>query len=243
LRGVSDEFELCHSHGAFYYQRKSQRERDRALPLPGPASPPVAPAPGGDWAHAIERAAARITELAAEPPARRAEPSSSHAGGFSLSVALDLLHRERFAEALAHVRGLPPDEPEALLLEAVLLASSSQFAEAEGACRRLLHLDALNAGAHYVLALCDAAAGRAERAVYHDRVALYLDPGFAMPRLHLGLLLRRAGDRAGARLELARARSLLEREDAARLSMFGGGFNRGALLELCAAELQLTGGT
>jgi hypothetical protein len=36
---------------------------------------------------------------------------------------------------------------------------------------------------------------------------------------------------------------LLEREDSARLLMFGGGFNRSALLALCSAELELTGGS
>jgi chemotaxis protein methyltransferase CheR len=243
LRGISDDFHLCHSHDAFYYQRKSDRER--ALPVPTPARDErsVEASAGGDWALAIERAAARITQLAGDPPVVRLEAGST--GPASLGVALDLLHRERFAEALGHVRALPADarDPEALLLEAVLLASSSQFAEAEAVCRRLLQLDELNAGAHYVLALCDAAAGCSERAVYHDRVALYLDPAFAMPRLHLGLLLRRSGDRAAARLELGHARALLEREDGARLLMFGGGFSRAALLALCNAELQLTRGS
>ena len=245
LRGVCDDFHLCHSHGAFYYQRKSERELTRppaAAALPAVAWPPAAG--GGDWAQAIERAAARISQLAGEPPAARIERSAAPVAAAGLGVALELLHDERFAEALGHVRALPPEarDPEALLLEAVLLASSSQFAEAEGVCRRLLQLDELNAGAHYVLALCDAGGGHSERAVYHDRVALYLDPGFAMPRLHLGLLLRRSGDRGGARLELSQARALLEREDAARLLMFGGGFNRSALLALCRAELDLTGG-
>jgi chemotaxis protein methyltransferase CheR len=63
-----------------------------------------------------------------------------------------------------------------------------------------------------------------------------------MPRLHLGLMLRREGQTATAREELAQARSLLEREDAARLLMFGGGFKRNALLALCDAELELTAG-
>lgn len=243
LRGLSEAFELRHDHGAFYYQRKSERER----PSPARERPdlPLASSAGGDWALAIERAAARVTQLAGEPPGARAESSNAQASAPSLGAALELLQRERFAEALGQVRALPEGarDREVLLLEAVLLASSSQFVEAEGVCRRLLELDELNAGAHYVLALCDAAAGRSEGAVYHDRVALYLDPGFAMPRLHLGLMLRRSGDRAAARLELGQARALLEREDAARLSMFGGGFNRGALLALCNAELQLTGGS
>jgi chemotaxis protein methyltransferase CheR len=162
-----------------------------------------------------------------------------------LSRALDLLHTERFTEALDHVRALPADaarDPEAMLLEAVLLASGDKFADAEAVCQRLLGIDELNAGAHYVLALCNAGVGRVERAIHHDQVATYLDPGFSMPRLHLGLMLRRGGDRAAARVELARARSLLEREDAARLLLFGGGFNRSALLALCNAELELTGG-
>ena len=106
-------------------------------------------------------------------------------------------------------------------------------------CQRLLALDELNAGAHYVLALCSAGGGRVDRAVHHDRVATYLDPGFAMPRLHLGLMLRREGERAAARGSSPRRRSLLEREDGARVLMFGGGFNRNALLALCDAELEL----
>ena len=58
-----------------------------------------------------------------------------------------------------------------------------------------------------------------------------------MPRLHLGLLARRAGDHALARRELERRSRLLEREDAARLLLFGGGFSREALVALCRAEL------
>ena len=130
-----------------------------------------------------------------------------------------------------------------MLLEAVLLASAGRFDDAERACQRLLALDELNAGANYVLALCSAGGGRLERAVHYDRVATYLDPAFAMPRLHLGLMLRREGERVQAREELVHARSLLEREDAARLLMFGGGFNRHALLALCDAELELASGT
>ncbi|MGH3087155.1 MAG: CheR family methyltransferase, partial [Gammaproteobacteria bacterium] len=69
------------------------------------------------------------------------------------------------------------------------------------------------------------------------------DPTFAMPRLHLGLLARRAGDREAARRELAQALSLLQREEASRLLLFGGGFVREALVALCRAELVAAGGT
>jgi chemotaxis protein methyltransferase CheR len=60
--------------------------------------------------------------------------------------------------------------------------------------------------------------------------------------LHLGLLARRAGDRAAARQEFARALTLLQGEDASRLVLFGGGFGRDALLALCRAELVASGG-
>ncbi len=122
------------------------------------------------------------------------------------------------------------------------MTHGGQLSGAEDACRRLLELDELNAGAHYVLALCRESAGDERGAADHDQVAAYLDPAFAMPRLHLGLLARRAGDRDAARRELAQALALLEREDPSRLLLFGGGFNRAALLALGRAELHACGG-
>jgi chemotaxis protein methyltransferase CheR len=254
LRGISQDFHLCHTHGAFYYQRKTERERSLHPPPAPPAlrnwrePPPEVAMDPSDWVAEIQRAAARITLLASEPggsarpPSAPLEPPARRA--LDLSRALDLLHREQFSEALDQVRARPAHaalDPEAMLLEAVLLASAGRFSEAEDMCRSLLGVDELNAGAHYVLALCSAGAGKPDRAVHHDRVAMYLDPGFAMPRLHLGLLLRREGNRAAAHVALGQARSLLEREDAARLLMFGGGFKRSALLALCSAELEQTG--
>jgi chemotaxis protein methyltransferase CheR len=261
LRGISHDFHLRHTHEAFYYQRKSQRELSQPAP-PLPSERPWPPPPeveAGAWVEEIGRAAARIAALTATPLAvgRRAEgppvdvrpgatPAARRAHArarLDLSAALDLLHKEQFSEALDQVRGLPVEassDPDAMLLEAVLLASAARFDESERTCQRLLAIDELNAGAHYVLALCRAGGGHLDQAVHHDRVATYLDPGFAMPRLHLGLMLRREGQRATAREELARARSLLEREDGARLLLFGGGFSRGALLALCDAELELT---
>jgi chemotaxis protein methyltransferase CheR len=59
-----------------------------------------------------------------------------------------------------------------------------------------------------------------------------------MPRLQLGLMARRAGDWEGARKELSQALLLLEREDASRLLLFGGGFGREALIALCRTELK-----
>jgi hypothetical protein len=50
-------------------------------------------------------------------------------------------------------------------------------------------------------------------------------------------LLRRAADRA-ARREFEQAIVLLEREDAARLLFYGGGFSRATLMAWCRAELE-----
>jgi len=270
LRGMSHEFHLCHTHEAFYYRRKSSRELSQSVPPPAPDRSWREPPPDVEqsaWVEEIGRAAARIAALTEEPARQkgnsaqpkgqagtsRARPESAESAlraharaSLDLGPALDLLHKEQFSAALDQVRALPSDaasDPEAMLLEAVLLASSGRFDEADRVCQCLLAVDELNAGAHYVLALCSAGGGRLDRAVHHDRVATYLDPGFAMPRLHLGLMLRREGERAQARQELGQARSLLEREDGARLLMFGGGFNRNALLALCDAELELTSGT
>jgi chemotaxis protein methyltransferase CheR len=125
-----------------------------------------------------------------------------------------------------------------LLLEATLLVHSGQSAAAKEVASRLLRVDDRNAGAHYILALCQAHAGHHDRAVEHHRAAAQIDPAFAMPRLHLGLLAHRAGDRGAARREFAQALVLLEREDASRLLLFGCGFNREALMSLCASALK-----
>jgi chemotaxis protein methyltransferase CheR len=107
---------------------------------------------------------------------------------------------------------------------------------------QLLERDELNTGAHYLLALCRESAGDRQGALDHDSAAVYLDPAFAMPRVHLGLMARRAGDSEGARRELGQALLLLKREEASRLLLFGGGFTRDALIALCRAELVSAGG-
>jgi chemotaxis protein methyltransferase CheR len=256
LRGISHEFELCQSHGAFYYRKKPlagvwTEEASRPIDVALPEGSCALRLPTGlHWTDSIGRAAARIDALSREP---LQTGSSSPDHGVSrdpappfhsdLSVPLSLLRTEQFAEALAAVRALPvrlAADPDALLLEAVLLTSQGEWSSAESSCRRLLSLDELNAGAHYVLGLCGAGAERLDTATYHQRVAIYLDPHFAMPRLQLGLLLRRKGESSEARRELIQARALLERENASRLLMFGGGFGRAALLALCDAELAAT---
>ena len=107
---------------------------------------------------------------------------------------------------------------------------------------RLLVLDEMNAGAHYLMAVCQEHTGDVLAAAEHDQTAIYLDPAFAMPHLHLGLLAKRLGDLATARRELSEALALLPREDASRILLFGGGFHREALTQYCQSQLRACGG-
>jgi chemotaxis protein methyltransferase CheR len=246
LRGVSDDFHLRHTHETFYYERKDSIEPAcLRLPQLGPRSISAGTSAALDeaWFETIAKATERVAALVSEPSVA-SPPACPPSVRWDLAPALDLLRQERFAEALDYVRSGPPQaasDPDLILLEATLLAHGGQFAAEEDACLRLLSVDEFNAGAHYVLALCREHSEHRGQASEHDRVAAYLDPAFAMPRLHLGLLARHAGDRDAARRELAQALVLLKREDASRILLFGGGFNREALVALCESALKENG--
>ena len=249
LRGVSDRFHLRHTHGTFYYELKGAGEPERVAPLaqPVPSSRPVSPAImdlGEHWFDTIRKASERVAALLAPPMANGATVHTPVLA-WDPAPALHLFREERYAEALDCVRGRPPltdQDPDVLLLEATLLAHGGHVAAAEAMCQRLLHVDEFNAGAHYVLALCSEHSAQQDRAVEHYKVAAYLDPEFAMPRLHLGLLARRMGNRDEARRELTEAIALLKREDPSRVLLFGGGFGREALVALSASALKECGG-
>jgi chemotaxis protein methyltransferase CheR len=156
-----------------------------------------------------------------------------------------MLRQERFADAMVLLQALPAGsqtDTDAQLLRAVLLTNGGKLTDAEIVCQQILSKDELHAGAHYLVALCREHAGDRRAAGEHDQVATYLDAGFAMPHLHLGLLARRSGHPEQARTELSRALTLLAREDASRILLYGGGFSREALVELCRAELRMCGG-
>ncbi len=260
LRGVSHDFHLRHTHRTFYYQRKDALEEAQippariSAPFASATPTPLPPSAGSldwttTWIDTVQNASDRIRALAAAPKpdaSKSAEKSErERARKANLAPALDLLREERFADALASIDAESDDlaqDGDALLLRAVLLTHRGEIERAERSCARLLDLDDANAGAHYVLALCRENAGDARKAVDHDQIAAYLDPTFAMPRLHLGLLARRSGDRATAQRELDRAIVLLEREEASRLLLFGGGFEREGLMALCRGELRKLGG-
>ena len=249
LRGVSQDFHLRHTHETFYYQRRDAPEVARAPPTSPRLEPSVPDSPSledSSWVDAIQRASERVLQLsrapqpavreAAEAPSVRPVPAR-----FDLEPAVELLRQERHREAMDLLHALPESsrsDPDAQLLRAALLTNSGMLAEAEAMCGEILRKDELSAGAHYLMALCREHAGDRRAALQHDQAAIYLDAEFAMPHLHVGLLARRSHDREGARSELGRALTLLAREDAARILLFGGGFTREALVALCRSELR-----
>jgi chemotaxis protein methyltransferase CheR len=256
---------LRHTHETFYYQRPEAHETTCVVNVPQPRddhdsfqrSVPAVVEPGDSWFNTIRRASERIANLTQEKSGPAIGGSGSTSGHSARSktaptpalwdraLAIELLRKERFQEATELLRVLPEEskaDPDTQLLLAVLLANGGDLPEAENVCLRVLKIDELNAGAHYVMALCREHAGDREAAVEHDQAATYLDSAFAMPHLHLGLVAKRSADAETARRELGLALPLLDREDASRILLFGGGFTRKALVEFCRAELHACGG-
>ncbi len=248
LRGISEEFALCNSHGSFYYRRNDGAPSGRAGAIEfavRPSLPQSSSSPSQQdvaWFDAIGRASERVAVLlpmcGAEGQAAQARPILPP---FDPAPTIELLREERFAEALHRLRAQSNGcdrNGQALLLEAALLVLCGEIAAAEAAASRLLSLDADNAGGHYLLGLCCEHAGDGSGAAEHHWASSTLDPSFAMPRLQLGLLARRRGDRETACREFAQARVLLKGEDAARLILFGGGFSRESLVALCESAIK-----
>ena len=289
LRGVSDDFVLCHTHDAFYYRRKPAISSlipysHRAPALPGswlsqPAngasngsapeasrihaelpnslppesaalSSPVLPLDTA-WMQEIERSTERVRGLHASrtrsqsPKSSPAHPASaSRTAAEAMQHLLSLLIAEHYAEILTEIATLPADlqnDPDAQLLLALAHLNRREIAHADSVCRALLQRDSMNSSGHYILALCREQLADLPGAVKHDRIAIYLDPSFAMPHLHLALLARRSRDVRTARREFENANLLLARENTSRLTMFGGGFTREALRNLCRRELHALG--
>jgi chemotaxis protein methyltransferase CheR len=258
LRGVSRDFHLCHTHDTFYYQRRAGNDAsiewdnsphvpqdDFARTLPGVVETTES------WVDVIQRASENIAALYSRPVAdaedvevEASSPTHSIARPRDFGSVHEAMRLERFSDALALLSALPTDaheEPEALLLRAALLTNCGRLDDAEETCNRLIALDELSAGAHYLTALCREHAGDAPGAIEHDQIAIHLDDSFAMPHLHMGLIARRGGDFQGAQREIARALVLLASEDSSRLLLFGGGFSRETLLQLCRTELRTIG--
>ena len=178
---------------------------------------------------------------ASEPDADLARPAETSAEVHNRALAM--LREERFADGLALLADGLPDSPEPrdALLHGVLLAQAGRLGEATGLARRLIDESGLYPDAHQLLGLCLEDYSAEDEAIGQYRLAAYLDPTFALPRLRLGQLARRRGDARAAAVELERALELLAREDEERITLFGGGFGRISLTVLCRSELDACG--
>lgn len=233
LRDLSDDFELQSSHNCFYYRSPSGRSSSHTLVSPQPRPESTY---SKNWFESIQASSDRVRQLSDLPALTT--PTTSTA---DLSRIWKLYEQERYSEAMPCLQRLSPEtlqSPEALLLQALLQLHLGNFEEAEKLCKELLPQKSFASGARYLLGLCREGLGDPKGAVLEHRAARTLDPGFAMPSLHLGLLARRADERSSARRELENALLLLQQEDISRLRMFASGFSRDSLLALCRSELK-----
>lgn len=247
LRGISHEFNLLHTHETFYYKKKS--------PLEVSQNPEMnINDESNTWFEKIALSAKKIVTLSE----RNSEPHHKKNGyienrksiNFILDneinqkKAMDLLKEERFEEAMQVLQSLSKESQEDIdskLLIAVIHTNRGEIKEAEKVCHSILASDDLNAEAHYLFALCCEYTGRYPEAIKQNQTALYLDPTFSMPHLHLGLLLKKIGEVDAAKQELNQAMNYLEKEETSRIILFGGGFNRTALIRFCKTEFEMLG--
>jgi chemotaxis protein methyltransferase CheR len=151
-----------------------------------------------------------------------------------------LFEEERYAEACQWLEALPVyerEQPLMQLLRAALHLQAGRFQEAERLGAVLAEESSPDAGAHYLLGLCreQAGDGVSARACYER--AVHLEPTFALGHLRLGMLARREGASSTARVALRLALTLLAHERPAFLALFGGGFGRHGLMQVCQREL------
>jgi chemotaxis protein methyltransferase CheR len=243
LRGISDSFALCNTHDTFYYRLNESDDHGRVVSF-RPRLTAAAPRnliEDVSWFDEIRLASDRVAALLPTPADACAPTTEIAPETTDLAPVFQLLRQERFGEALVRVRSdgrFHAPCRDTSLLEALLLIHLGQIAAATDAILGILAIDGRYAPAHYMLGLCREHEGAHSRAIENHRTAAQFDSDFAMPRLHLGLLLRRNGDWEQAQREFAAAAALLEREDDARILLFGGGFNRDALRTLCDSAMK-----
>jgi chemotaxis protein methyltransferase CheR len=210
-RGFSASFEVMQAGEAFYHRR-------RTAPVAAVAD------------------AARVRPAA--PVAVSLEPLPEPPG---MDRAWRLLEEERYGEAQAWLERLPEGDREqsgTRLLKAVLHFQSGHFPEAERAAESLVDTGRAEAAVYYLLGLCREQAGDEGGARHRYARAVHLEPTFALGHLRLGILARRAREAMPARVALRLALTLLAHEQPVHLALFGGGFGRHGLMQVCQQELR-----
>ena len=259
LRGISQDFSLCHSHESFYYRRRHKlsgrplnlgitqtwSELSGVEHLSDATLPPPASFESTLWYEDILRSSQRVQTLTADTPGAVAETTVERIYQGNPAEAqrliLQLLAEDKFQEAMALLpadASGQADDMDTLLVRAILLINAHRMPEAQRICQMLLAKDEMNAGAHYLMALCFEQAGDPQRATEHDEVATYLDPTFSMPYLHRAFMAKKSKNWPSAKHLFDRALVLLNYEEASRLLLFGGGFRRPMLQDLCQREIR-----
>ncbi|WP_225414566.1 CheR family methyltransferase [Stigmatella hybrida] len=222
-RGFSESFEVLQAGEAFYHRRRT---------APAPSGPPEPPP--------LAVRAPRAAEASASvPSAWNPKPSPHEPPG--MDRAWRLLEEERYAEAQAWLEQLPEADREqssARLLRAVLHFQSGHFPEAERVAESLVATGRAEAAVYYLLGLCREQAGDDGGARHRYARAVHLEPTFALGHLRLGILARRAREAMPARVALRLALTLLAHEQPLHLTLFGGGFGRHGLMQVCQQELR-----
>ena len=107
----------------------------------------------------------------------------------------------------------PPATHEDMFAEASRLADQGRMADAAKACEEHLRKYGPSVPSFFLLGLIRAAAGNLAEARDYYRKALYLDRNHRDSLIHLGLLLEKEGDAAGARAIHERVERLVRRRD------------------------------
>jgi chemotaxis protein methyltransferase CheR len=224
VRGLSGSFEVQQAGDAFYFQRgRAARPISRSGALTPLATPAL-------------RAAASSTPLGGALP-RMPEAARMPEG---TARAWRLFEEERYADARSWLEALPEHEreqPVMQLLRAALHLQAGRFQEAERLSEALVEKGVQSAGANYLLGLCREQAGDGLSARARYERAVHQEPTFALGHLRLGMLARRDGTPLTARVALRLALTLLAHEQPVHLALFGGGFGRHGLMQVCQREL------
>lgn len=199
------------SHEAFFYQKGPVLGAGPGLFVLEPARVDAAEAVDPAWFDHIGQQGQKIAKLHADAVRRDAESHSRRTAEHPPRAPLANAPRERIAAAVAAL-------------------DTGRFDELLRLCAELTE----EPDAHYLLALHREHLGDTEGAIAHCQIAASLDPDFAMPRVHLGIMLARLGDKEAARRAFAEAMKRLEGEREERLVWFGGGFSREGLRDHCA---------
>ncbi len=226
LRSSSCPFELLNTHNCFYY-RKPERQ------------------PAGGVSSTICLPSLAYSSNRPKPsPSRGPCPAKASPGTAirdRLTRARNHFGAERFAEALQALleeTGQVPEHGDCQLLAALITVNLGDYQRAKQTCDQFLATNGPTAGIHYLLGLCFEGENDLQSAWLEHNRATVLDPSFAMPRIHLGLIAKRSRNLGGATREFERAYQLLHHEKSERLHLFCSGFPRAALLALCRDEIQ-----